>query len=722
MKKEQEAEQAFYEELMQITKQKVKLYCDMAVKTDRNGALTMLRGNLLFQRELEDLLKPDFEEEEKEQYKEQMMMLTAQEDALFQKAERLIKDGIVLGLPYLCRIFHLNELERQLVIFSLMPELDGQFERIYCLLQDDYGKKKPSPELIFRILTLDKKEQLLYQQKFLERLPVLGWLFEDLWKPGEEFCKEASFLNNPLVLDKRIALFIRDVFSMDSRLAFCMKVCLPGEAQELVIRKELPEKVSALMDSRSEKQLLVISGNDGIGKRTLAARCCALAGKQLVLIDIEELLKSDEMPWLVRRLIRESMLKGHAWLCFTGMKIEEQPDEKSRRIEHFLKILEEYRGVPVITSEKPIPGFIKTGNYRCLQIELPETTEYERTLLWKHFLKKEDWPENMTPEMVAGKYKLTPETIRKSAEEVQIQQKLQKKESITPSMIYQACQKQLFHQLGKDAIQIHSPYTWEDLILPQKQKDLLRDACNQVDYKEQVYGKWGMEQKVAYGRGLSVIFYGPPGTGKTMGAQVMANELNMELYKINMSSVMSRYVGDSEKRLEQIFEQGKRSQSILFFDEADVLFGKRSETKDAQDKYANASTAYLLQKVEEYEGILILATNFLQNFDNAFCRRFKFMIEFPLPDAQRRKEIWDHMFPTQMQIEEEIDTNWLAEEFRLSGSQIKNIMMAASFLAAGEQKGLGMRQILMALKRELLKSGKPMVPGDFGPYYYLIEE
>lgn len=148
----------------------------------------------------------------------------------------------------------------------------------------------------------------------------------------------------------------------------------------------------------------------------------------------------------------------------------------------------------------------------------------------------------------------------------------------------------------------------------------------------------------AYGRGVSMLFYGPPGTGKTMGAQVLARELHLELYKADLSCVMSKYIGETEKNLGEIFEEVKKSQSILFFDEADALFGKRSEVKDAQDKYANAETAYLLQKMEEYEGIVILATNYMQNFDEAFKRRIRFMIEFPLPDAGRRRQIWQRVY------------------------------------------------------------------------------
>lgn len=218
-----------------------------------------------------------------------------------------------------------------------------------------------------------------------------------------------------------------------------------------------------------------------------------------------------------------------------------------------------------------------------------------------------------------------------------------------------------------------------------------------------------------------MIFYGPPGTGKTMGAQVIANELELELYKVDMAGVMSKYVGESEKKLGNIFEQAKKSQSILFFDEADVLFGKRTDQKDSNDKYANASTAYLLQKIEEYEGIIILATNLLQNFDNAFLRRFKFIIEFPFTDRERRLEIWQKVFPDGV-LKEELDMEYLAEEFKFSGSQIKNAAVAAAFLAAGEKTEITMRHVLVAVKREMAKTGKMLIAADFGPYYYLMEK
>ncbi len=706
-------EQEFYQELMEITREKLKLYCSVAVETEENGALAKIRGKLLFQQELKRLTETVFTEEEKKQYQLFMIPILDRERALYRKAAEDLKEGVLLGLPYLCRILQLSELERQLITFCLMPELDSQFERIYSLLQDDYDRKSPSPELVFRILTLDEGERLLWQQRMIERIPILRWIFDGEIRMAE-----------PLQLNQRILQFILDICSGNPKLESYMKVTLPGNVQMPVIRKEFPEKVRKLVENQNGigKAFLYLFGKNGIGKKELAKVYSAELGRQFLEINAEEVLASPNMRELVEELFRESVLRGHAVLCFVDAVLSEEPDEHSRRLEKLLSMLTEYQDMAILTCNRSLPPYIRTQGMRPLQVELPDTTCEERMLLWQDTLSKERWPEGLDIRTVASKYVLTPGDIRKSVEDALQEMELKGETRVSREQLFHSCQKQLIHKLGSDAIKITSPYQWKDLVLPQNQKRLLKDACDQVAYRDRIYQEWGMKRKVAYGRGTSVIFYGPPGTGKTMGAQVMANQLNLELYKVNMASVMSRYVGDSEKRLEQIFEQGKNSQSILFFDEADVLFGKRSETKDAQDKYTNASTAYLLQKVEEYEGILILATNFLQNFDNAFCRRFKFIIEFPFPDQNCRKKIWDQMFPKEMHMDEQIDTEWLAAEFKFSGSQIKNIVLAASFLAAGEQKGLCMKHILTALKREQLKDGKQMIASDFGKYYYLMEE
>lgn len=256
--------------------------------------------------------------------------------------------------------------------------------------------------------------------------------------------------------------------------------------------------------------------------------------------------------------------------------------------------------------------------------------------------------------------------------------------------------------------------------MPKHKKNALKNICNQFRYYHKVYDDWGFSQKIAYGRGISMLFYGSPGTGKTMGAQVIANTLQLELYKVDLSSIMSKYIGETEKNLGKIFDELKKSQSILFFDEADALFSKRSEIKDSNDKYSNAQTAYLLQKMEEYEGIVILSTNYLQNFDEAFKRRFKHIVEFPFPDKNNRLDIWKTVWSSKAPLSCDIDFEYLSD-FELSGSNIKNIAVASAFLAASEDLTISMKHILISLRDEVKKYGKSLQRNDFGQYYDLLE-
>ncbi len=264
-------------------------------------------------------------------------------------------------------------------------------------------------------------------------------------------------------------------------------------------------------------------------------------------------------------------------------------------------------------------------------------------------------------------------------------------------------------------------YQMKDLILPQLPKQKLFHIINRVRNQKLVFEKWGFLEKSAYGNGVSMIFAGPPGTGKTMAAQVLAAELNMELYRVELPSVVDKYIGETEKKLNRIFTEAEKSMAILFFDEADVLFSKRTEIKDSNDKYNNMEIAFLLQKMEEYEGVSILATNYLQNFDSAFRRRISDIIDFPLPDAALRRQMWQSMLPERLPISDEIDFSFLAEQFEISGSMIKNILIYASFLAAETPyPQVTMEHILKGLSHELEKSGKKLSRDEYGEYAHLF--
>lgn len=240
-------------------------------------------------------------------------------------------------------------------------------------------------------------------------------------------------------------------------------------------------------------------------------------------------------------------------------------------------------------------------------------------------------------------------------------------------------------------------------------------------YKHVVYDQWGFESRLAYGKGVSMLFAGPPGTGKTMAAQVVANDLGIEMYKVDLSQVVSKYIGETEKNLNQVFNEAKKSNVILFFDETDAILGKRTEVKDAHDKNANLETAYLLQKMEEYDGITVMTTNYKENIDSAFFRRISYVIHFAFPDATARKSIWQGIFPHETPLDDDLDFDYLARQFEIAGGSIKNIAVAAAFMAARDGQAVSMRHIIRAVRYEMAKQGKVMRREDYGEYSYLLK-
>jgi SpoVK/Ycf46/Vps4 family AAA+-type ATPase len=250
-------------------------------------------------------------------------------------------------------------------------------------------------------------------------------------------------------------------------------------------------------------------------------------------------------------------------------------------------------------------------------------------------------------------------------------------------------------------------------VLPADRLGQLREICNHVKYRDRVYGEWGFDRKLSLGKGLSVLFAGPSGTGKTMAAEIIAGALVLDLYKIDLSTVVSKYIGETEKNLSRIFIEAETSNAILFFDEADALFGKRSEVKDSHDRYANIEIGYLLQRMEEYEGVVILATNFRKNMDEAFVRRLQFTVEFPFPNEEDRRRIWERIWPGDTPRSTELDLDFMARRFELTGGNICNIALAAAFLAADNSNIVDMTHLLHATKREYQKMGKVVSESEF---------
>jgi SpoVK/Ycf46/Vps4 family AAA+-type ATPase len=286
----------------------------------------------------------------------------------------------------------------------------------------------------------------------------------------------------------------------------------------------------------------------------------------------------------------------------------------------------------------------------------------------------------------------------------------------TLSDLFAAARSQCGHDFATLAKKIEPVYRWKDIVLPDDTLAQLREVCQRVAHRHRVLDEWGFDRKLSAGKGINALFAGPSGTGKTMAAEVIANELGLDLYRIDLSQVVSKYIGETEKNLDRIFTAAENANAIPFFDEADALFGKRSEVRDSHDRYANIEISYLLQKMEQYEGLAILATNLRQNLDESIVRRLAFTVQFPFPDETHRRRIWAGIWPTEAPLSDEIDLDFLARQFKLSGGNIKNIALAAAFLAAEDGGEITMAHLIRATRREYQKLGKPLTEVELGPF------
>ncbi len=659
------------------------------------------------------------------------------EERFTARCERTVSLGEMAPLEYLFRSFALTEFERHCVRMSLAADLDISFEN-RLVEQQGTDCHFPTLSLCLNTYSTSPDHRLMLLQEWRQRADYLSFFFRVVVPPPG-----ATQTSLFLMLHRRVVDFVLNFSESDPALDGFTTLCMPRAVVDapLVLRNGLVQQLTSYLDtSQSSPLLFHLWGEAGSGRKTVAHHMVASMGLPLLLAHVPSILDSwDEDIWLPRLIAvcRECIMRravlalhGFEWLTPTeeppkleqGVQTDasQQQGLQERMIRQLLAKLALYCPTLIVISEAPWPTQTSTGDYQRVDVALELPSVEERIALWHHLLDDISEKEDLNISALAVKFALQPGQIQAATQEAFHLVRWESAGQLTSDILHRACRKQLAHSLGKMASRVNVSYTWEDLILPPIQKRQLESACAQVELQHQVYDKWGFAQKVAYGRGVSMLFTGPPGTGKTMAAQVIANRLHLELYKVDLSGVLSKYIGETEKQLGLVFDQVKKSQSILFFDEADALFGKRSETKDAHDKYANVQTSYLLQKIEEYEGIVILASNYLQNFDEAFKRRLKFIVDFTLPDAPRREQIWRSIIPVELPLDEEIDFEFLARSYELSGSSIKNIAVAASFLAAQDGTGVSMAHLLLSTQREQQKTGKTFGKEEFGEYHHQV--
>ncbi len=718
---------------------KIDLMLELAVLSQRIKKAVekdAFAGLYISEKEVDVLL--DEEEIEKEKDKDNLnnssdaikliQAIERQREIIAHRSELSKKKGIILPIEHLKKLFGLTPFEVNSLLLCLAPELDTKYEKLYAYLQDDVSKKNPTLNLIFTLLTCTLKERFLARQYFSEHAPLIRW---QLLKFGDHR-EVALTLSMPIWIDGRIVDFLLGSPFLGPVIAESLNVLQPeGDIESLYIKEDLKQRLKNLTrhlqggKGFGNNTVIFFYGPRGVGKKKAAAAISEALDIPLLKINARELLKNDDTFFeMVKRINREALLL-QCPLLIEDFDIFFSEDGKiNHHRKHLLKEISKFSYLTFLTSEQNREPKGELDNARYIKIYFPLSDFTLRNKIWEKAISgKNNFTITLTPDVLADKFKFTEGQIMTAIATARDRTFFHPVENdfVTDEDLLIGCRQQNNQKLSELALKITPKFSWQDIVLPDDQVAQLREICNHLKYRHIVYGEWGFEKKISLGKGLNVLFSGPSGTGKTMAAEILANELRLELYKIDLSQVVSKYIGETEKNLSRIFKEAETSNAILFFDEADALFGKRSEVKDAHDRYANIEIGYLLQKMEEYEGIVILATNLSKNIDDAFSRRMHFTIEFPFPDERQRELIWRKIFPQDAPLSNDIDYGFLSEKLKLAGGNIKNIALTAAFYAAAEPSAIGMVQIMFAAKREYQKMGKSFLKTDFEPYYGLTE-
>jgi Winged helix domain, variant/ATPase family associated with various cellular activities (AAA) len=634
--------------------------------------------------------------------------------------------GIFLSLPWVAQLFSLSQLEVQILIMCLAPELRRKYDTLYAYLQDDITRKRPSVDLVLDLLCLSQAERwrarsaLFSDQAPLFRHGILHRV-EDPRSPSG-----SSGLAQFLQLDQRMLHYLLENDALDGRLVGYVTVLHPAETMEqALVDPALKTRLARFCQWRfsqrpSGRQRFVFyfQGPYGIGKRDLALGLCAQWGRPLLCVDMELLLaREPDVATALRLVFREGLLWDAAiYLNHCDALLQEDVKAKAW-VKTLARMTNEYGQLTFLAGELPwsLQGIFDQDSFCAVELAMPDVSL--RQTAWERALQRfpsgggQSWGGEL-----ASQFRLTPGQIHEAAALVVQRRAMASDEAdVTRAELYAACRKQSHHKLAELAVKIEPHYHWDDLVLHIDKRERLRELCDQVAHRHRVLGDWGFGRKLAQARGISALFAGPSGTGKTMAAEVIAHELQLDLYKIDLSGVVNKYIGETEKNLAKIFHEAEASNAILFFDEADALFGKRTKISDAHDRYANIETSYLLQRVEAYEGVVILATNLRENMDEAFTRRIKFVVDFPFPDVASRKLIWQTHFPREAPMSDDLDYDWLAQQLQITGGSIKNIVLNAAFFAAADGGVIGMDHILRSARGEFEKIGKLWDKKGFAP-------
>lgn len=635
------------------------------------------------------------------------------------KAESL-RQGRELRLERLGVSFDLTPIDKDILLFCLLPELDLKYERLFGYIQDDVTKRRPTVALALDLLCTSFEDRLAGRQSFSQDAPLIKYQLISLH--DDTTSKHAPLLAKSLKLDDRIRDYLLGFDEIDANLLpFVQKIAPQRRLEDIILADNIRARLVQLTDVHKDRTHLIwyFYGPEGTGKQSTAEALCHRLGTSLLVADVKLMSQvSLSFETATRLLCREAMLQYATiyWKDFDTLL----DGDFSLQLRTAMAEIEQNPSLVFLSGGRVWDVRHSWGSKLFMPVEFLIPNYDQRQQLWLTLLDSQAKATESAIAALTSNFRLSGGQILDAASLARNLALWRDDGDVTGDDLYRACRQVSNQKLIQLARKVKPRYIWADIVLPRDQLEQLRGICNYVKYHQIVYGEWGFEHKLSLGKGLNVLFAGPSGTGKTMAAEIMTNELGLDLYKVDLATVVSKYIGETEKNLDRVFKEAQDSNSILFFDEADAIFGKRSEVKDSHDRYANIEIAYLLQKMEEYQGIVILATNLSKNLDEAFARRMHFSVEFPFPEEEDRYRIWQKAFPQATPLSQDIDLAFMAQQFKITGGNIKNIVLSAAFLAVEDSRMVTMEHLIRATKREYQKMGKLCTEGDFGRYFKLV--
>lgn len=602
-------------------------------------------------------------------------------------------------LEQICTAFNLSPFARDVLLLCIGMELDREWESICALAQGN--QNRPYPTLGLALTCFANSDWTGF----------LGFRTLQDWHLIEVGVGTA-LSTRPLSIDPHLLQILLGDSEADPRLK-SLVLPFPYPTELVPSHQAIAEQIVQIWWQSSQLQqsipIIQLCGPDRGNQQGIVLTACEQIRLWPFGLVAETLPLDPSGLQLVQTLLEREWQLNHRVLVLHCDGLDDALKERDRRLAGWL----DHLALPMILlSRTRRPQHLRL----MVTHEVGSPDPQEQHQVWEQSLGELTTQLNGQVEALVSHFNLSASKIQEISHQFRLQALADQttadvKEPHSPEVIlWQACRQQARPRLDELAQRIESNSTWEDLVLPDKEQQVLTAIATHVRQRRQVYEQWGFQGKSQRGLGIAALFAGASGTGKTLAAEVLANTLQLDVYRIDLSSVVSKYIGETEKNLRRVFDAAEGGGVILLFDEADALFGKRSEVKDSHDRHANIEVSYLLQRMEAYRGLAILTTNLKGSLDQAFLRRIRFIVQFPFPDAKQRAEIWQHIFPQQTPTQG-LDVKKLAK-LSVSGGNIRNIALNAAFLAADEKQPVGMQHLLQAARSEYVKLERPLTDAE----------